>query len=210
MLNKVLLTTTLVLGFAASAGAVQVSIGGCVNGSVIGYGATTCVANATVYDFNSSSALPANFTGSGVVKAGTTSLWATPASDTSSYLAVASTTPVGSETITLGAVDNYFGLLWGSIDTYNSVQFLLNGNVVATVGGSSVLASGTPSGNQFDPGSNEYVNFTVAGGFNEVKLNTTSYNFEVDNLAFANVPEPGMFGLFGVGLVALFVRRRVR
>ena len=84
----------------------------------------------------------------------------------------------------------------------------LNGTLVGTVNGADVIAAGTNFGNQQAVGSNEYVNMTFASGFNEIKLVTTNYNFEVDNLAVAQVPEPGALGLLGVGFLSLFVRRR--
>ncbi len=207
MLRKFVLGALVFAASIGSAHAVQLSIGGCVGPSA-GYGQTTCVAGASVIDFNSSTSLPANFTGSGSVFSGTTGTWATPAGDTSNYLAVSTSQAVGSEDIKLNSVDNYFGMLWGSVDNYNHVYAYLNGALVGTVDGADVIASGTNFGNQQAAGSNEYVNMTFASGFNEIKLVTTSYNFEVDNLAVAQVPEPGMLGLFGVGVLSLMVRRR--
>ena len=206
MLRKIAIASLVSMASIGSAHAVSVVTGGCA-GPGTGYGETTCVAGATVVDFNGGTA-PANFSGSGSIQSGTTGTWATPAGDTSDYLAVTTLTSAGTETITLGSVNNYFGMLWGSIDNYNEVEAYLNGSLVGVVTGAQVLAPGANFGNQQAAGSNEYVNMTFAGGYNEIKLVTTSYNFEVDNLAFANVPEPGSFALLGLGIMALVVRRR--
>ena len=207
MLRKIALATIVSVASMSSAHAVQVSIGGCAGPSA-GYGATTCVGGASVVDFNGGTSVPANFSGSGSVFSGTTGTWATPAGDTSNYLAVATAQSSGTEDIQLNSVNNYFGMLWGSVDDYNHVYAYLNGTLVGTVNGADVIAAGTNFGNQQAVGSNEYVNMTFASGFNEIKLVTTNYNFEVDNLAVAQVPEPGALGLLGVGFLSLFVRRR--
>ena len=39
--------------------------------------------------------------------------------DTTTYL----TTGIGSVTLTLPGPEKYFGLLWGSVDTYNTLSF---------------------------------------------------------------------------------------
>jgi len=205
MLRKIAFAT-LVSVASLSANAGQVTIGGCA-GPTAGYGSTTCVAGATVVDFNGGSA-PANFSGTGSVFSGTTGAWAEPAGDASDYLAVTTYNPSGVEDIRLSSVNNYFGMLWGSVDNYNSVEALLNGNVVGVVNGADVIAAGTNFGNQQASGSNEYVNMTFGTGYNEIKLITGNYNFEVDNLAFANVPEPGSFALLGLGVAGLIARRR--
>jgi len=207
MLRKIALATLVSVASFSSAHAVQITIGGCA-GPVAGYGQTTCVGGASVADFNGGTAVPANFSGSGAVVAGTAGAWATPAGDTSNYLAVATTQSSGAEDILLNAIDNYFGMLWGSVDNYNHVYAYLNGALVGTVNGADVIAAGTSFGNRQAAGSNEYVNMSFGSGFNEIKLVTTNYNFEVDNLAFAQVPEPGSMGLLGVGLLSLLMRRR--
>ncbi len=208
MIRQAIFSTLMAVAAADLAGASQISIGGCA-GPTAGYGATTCVAGATTVDFNTAT-VPSNFSGTGAVFSGTTRTWATPAGDTSPYLAV-STTAAGVEDLKLPGIGNYLGLLWGSIDDYNYIELYLNHVKVDTIDGASVRAVGTPRGNQFLPGSNEYVNIMRAGGFDEVKLITTQYNFEVDNIAYAQVPEPGAVGLLAMGMLGVFaVRRRHR
>lgn len=206
MLPKIATTSLLIIASIASAHAAQVTIGGCA-GPTSGYGQTTCVAGATVDDFNGGT-LPAGYTGSGTVESGSTGQWATPAGDTSGYLAVATNSPSGVEDIRFGGSYNYVGLLWGSIDTYNELDAYSNGVEVASITGSQVIAASSLFGNQQAAGSNEYVNILFGTGVDEIKLTTGNYNFEVDNVAHANVPEPASFGLLGLGIAGLMVRRR--
>ena len=112
------------------------------------------------------------------------------------------------ETITFNANQSYFGMLWGSIDSYNTVDFYENGTLVDAVTGQELVA-GTGAQNYPNPGS--FVDFVAnssADDFNEIVLSDSNGNccFETDNYAVLGavpVPEPGTLALFGMALLAL-------
>lgn len=113
---------------------------------------------------------------------------------------------------------NYFGLYYGSIDTFNDVVFYdADGNILQTVTGTALIQQfNGVSGNQQADSSNIYVNlfFTPAEEFTSFSFRTSSQAFEVDNLVVGyqvsqEVPEPASLALFGLGLAgAGFARRR--
>jgi MYXO-CTERM domain-containing protein len=195
-----------------AAHAANIEIGGCDGGAS---GLTTCQVGATVIDFDAG--MPANFStysGSGgqVVTGSLANQYATPANDTTPFLAVPSSTSVGAVDAYFGGTYNYFGIYWGSIDDFNSLTFLNNGVSIGTFSGADVLANSALEGNQIAPGSNEYVNFFFGAQTYTTIIDTSSnYAFESDNWAVGNnAPEPLSAGLLGLGVLgaALAVRRR--
>jgi hypothetical protein len=117
--------------------------------------------------------------------------------DTTTYLS----TGIGTITLTLPGPEKYFGLLWGSVDAYNTLELFNGATLVGTVTGTDVTANA--NGNQGASGT-FYVNLTDDLAFNTVKLISTQYAFEIDNVAYntAAVPEPGAIAIFGAGLLA--------
>lgn len=110
---------------------------------------------------------------------------------------------------------DYFGVYYGSIDTFNDMSFLdKNGNVHAITGLDLLAALNGTSGNQTANSSNIYVNieFAPAEQFTSISFKTSNYAFEIDNLAVRvasnTVPEPGSIALLGLGLGALVLSRR--
>ena len=144
--------------------------------------------------------------------------YAAPAGDKSNYLTISpvgSNVPgsTGSVTINFAQALDYFGLHWGSVDTYNSIAFFNGNTLLQTFTGSDV--STPPTGNQTIPQDNVFVNFFAGPGetFDKIVLSSTGVAFETDNHSYrlASVPEPTTtLGLlaFGVMSAGSFVKRK--
>src|ERR1700722_14889653 len=179
-------------------------------------------AAATLLTFDSlpAGALPSyafaggTLTGNGGIESGTTGTYAAPAGDGTPYLTVSLNAAGGSTVLHLTDPENYFGLLWGSMDSYNSIVFLMNGVTVAQYSGTAIasLTGLDADGDQGAAASNRYVNFNFGGTFfDEVDLVTTNYAFEVDDLAFGDpIPEPATLALFLTALGGICLLRRKR
>jgi hypothetical protein len=175
-------------------------------------GMTTQVVGATVYTFDNG-LKPTGYSGAGsVLSTSIPGQAAAPAGDPTPYLSVAYPARVGTETFQAapGASYNYFGLYWGSMDDYNSLQFFSGDTLIASLTGLDVILNASLLGNQIHAGSNRYVNFVFDTSFDRVVFGTTQYAFESDNHAYANVPEPSTVGIMGFGLLALAYAQRRR
>lgn len=122
------------------------------------------------------------------------------------------TTGTGTVTIDFGGPQAYVGLLWGSVDDYNSLDFYDGATYVGTITGSQVKAS--PNGDQGVNGT-LYVNITSTDAFTKIVARSTSNAFEFDNVSYnvtAPVPEPStvVIGLVGGSLLGLYGLRRKR
>jgi len=189
----------------------------------------------TTINFNGSTTLPSGVTvgatGGKIVSGSVANKYASPPGDTSNYLTVGSSPTPATESATfdLGGPKGYFGLFVGSLDTYNSIQFLL-GDVPKTILNGvlkGVLTSVSKAEGVFtgtdvqtvtgitangDQAVGVYYNFFADNNsdlFDKVVLRSTQAAFEVDNIAFRQaIPTPALLpGLIGMG-VAAFRKRK--
>ena len=127
------------------------------------------------------------------------------------------TTGIGEVTLQLAESHQYFGLLWGSVDDYNSLSFYSGTTLLFSINGHDVDT--LANGNQGADGT-LYVNINSDTPFDRVIASSTSYGFEFDNVALSVnsiglpeigvVPEPGTLALLGLGLLAGVVARHRR
>ena len=175
---------------------------------------------ATTETFDNSS-LAWSWLGNYKVVSGSTSINSAPAAngvkESTNYATVPGNSSSGSATITIapeGTYYTYFGLWWGSIDSYNTITFFKDGVETQSFTGSDVVGylygTKTANGDQLSSYTNMYVNFLDLQDFNSIRMTSTSYAFEADNLAAGNpVPIPAAYWLFGSGLIGLIgIRRR--
>ena len=118
-------------------------------------------------------------------------------------------------TLTFTGLQHYFGLLWGSVDDYNTLSFYNGATLVGSITGNQVTPTATG-----DQGINGtfYVNINSTLGFNKVVATSSQYAFEFDNIAYSQnqfqIPEPGTMIIWsafaGLGLVAARRRRVIQ
>lgn len=198
---------TLVVG-AGAASAVSISIGGT---SVAGEGYKSSVVGATTIDFNSGVAPTSGMVSySGVtnhiVQGSKSSNYATPAGDTTKYLTLSQSGAkvagsTGSLTLNFAKALDYFGLYWGSVDTYNFLDIFKGNTLLRTISGTDV--SSTAKGSWTGASDNVFVNLNADAGqsFDRVVMRSNGIAFETDNHAYRQaVPEPFTVGGSLLGL----------
>ena len=179
-------------GNAASAGiTVTANIGGAPTGAILdnlnalplgGSGGT------------SATGIAVTFTGDGQAVTGQTGQYAPPylsglngtgfgnapipGQDNSVYL----TSGIGSTTLNFGSNMHYVGLLWGSVDAYNTLSLYSLGNLVGTI-----IESDFANNVNGDQGTNGtyYVNIGTTFAFDTLVASSTHYAFELDNIAYS-------------------------
>src|SRR5262249_1751093 len=106
-------------------------------------------------------------------------------------------------------VHDVFGLYWGSVDSYNTIELFDGTNTFSFTG--TDLFGLCADGNQTVGCSNQYVTF-LGIPYISVTLLSSNYAFESDNHLVGDLPEPAQAGVLLVALLGLgafaFVRRR--
>jgi hypothetical protein len=161
---------------------------------------------------------PTNLTGGTLygsktyIRNGTTSNYAAPwlsspapngAVDQTNYMSVQ---VGGVATFALSTAAHYFGFLWGSVDKYNVIKFLGDGDqLLATFTGADL-----PQSNGVRSlGGTFYANFTTSALIKKVVLSSSTNAFEIDDVRVSAVPVPAALPMFGAALITLgFVARR--
>ena len=230
-MKKLLLTSSLAValttGLFANNIVPSASIGGAATGSnLFNFDALSLGSGSQIAWGTGGSSIAVHITGpdSGVVNGAVTNTYAAPylsggnglgfgspnqpnGANTTNYLS----TGTGSITLDFGTSQSYLGLLWGSVDDYNTIEFFNGLNSVGSFTGVDVLA--LPNGNRGINGS-VYVNFNdLDGAFTSVVLTSSTNAFEIDNVAInsVGVPDSGAtVTLLGLALVALAAVRRKR
>jgi len=164
----------------------------------------------TVADFTNPLAPGVSNTTTGTVFTGSGSVggqYAAPAGTVGNYQAV-----LGGATSTFTFANGLskFSLYWGSVDDYNTLQFLRADNtVMGTFSGLNFPPSG---GNQPSNLTNRRITFgfTGAEAVKQVRFSSSQNAFEYDTLAAAGIPEPSTWAMMilGFGLIGGAVRRR--
>ena len=135
---------------------------------------------------------------------------------TSTYLTSGRRTeanPTVGVTVQFSGLQHYVGLLWGSVDLYNTLELYNGTTLVGTVTGADVNSVAT--GDQGVNGT-YYVNITNDLAFDRFVAHSSSYAFEFDNVAYhetpLTVPDGGTtLALLGLGLTGMgLLRRRIR
>ena len=223
-MKSLLLASALVLSLAATASADTFTLSAVTGGAATGsnklnfdsllLGSTTQSADSLVN---------VSFTGTGeVVQGALKNRYAEPfvsgsngtgfgsqgvGADTTHYL----TTGIGSVVLDFASNQTYLGLLWGSVDNYNTLAFYNGASLVGSFSGTDIWANA--NGDQGQQGT-FYVNFNnTSGSFNRVVASSTSYGFEFDNVAYNSdrlrVPDSAAtLTLLGLSLAALVALRR--
>lgn len=138
---------------------------------------------------------------------------AQPFGSTGNYWSIAPADGPGLLDLSAYGALNSISFIWGSIDTYNTLEVLDAANgVLAVFTGSD--ANNPANGNQTLPASNALVTLLLTGAevntATRLRLSSTQNAFEVDNFAINAVPEPGTWAMMLLGFagIGLSMRRK--
>lgn len=101
------------------------------------------------------------------------------------FLSVPNPEQNGSATFGLGSNYDYFGMFWGSVDTYNTISFYEGESLVGSFSGGDIGPL-IANGNQQSWQSNRFVNFFFSDGhsYDSVELTSDGFAFETDKPCF--------------------------
>jgi hypothetical protein len=121
--------------------------------------------------------------------------------DTTRYIS----TGMGQAKLTFPGAEKYLGMLWGSVDTFNKLEFVMGAVSVGIVTGANIFAAA--AGDQGINGT-YYANIVSSLSFDSVVASSSAYAFEFDNVAYNptdpnKVPEPFSIGLLGIGMLGV-------
>jgi PEP-CTERM motif-containing protein len=191
------------LGSAAGAAVSVTATPGC---------AVYCGPTPITYDFDTT--FPITL-GGGIVGPGTTpGSFAQPLGSTGQYFSVGPSTSTPAN-VTIGDNIASFSFIWGSVDTYNSLQLnTMAGSYLFTGTDIAALIPGFADGNQTSPTSNPIVTFFLTGD-DQIAVNFNMLSeinaFEIDNIAVNPVPEPATWAMMLLGFGAIgFTMRKAR
>ena len=164
-----------------------------------------------LFDFNS---VTPELSGQFSLVTGTVGGAATPALDTTQYVAVPTLgLPSGTASLDLTGLPRQlksFSFYWGSIDTYNSIALVGPGGVVfQTIAGGMLPPA---NGDQGAAATNRRVFVSLGAGetLNSINFNSSNIAFEFDDFAGSYVPEPQSWAMLvlGFGMIGAVTRRR--
>lgn len=225
-MNKLLLVPALALGFAASTFAAPIAITSVIGGAPTGTTLVNFDEFALDNTTQSSGGVTVSFDGSAKAVSGSVEdEYAAPflsgnnglgfgpggsdqadGPDATTYLSAGT----GSITFDFDVEQKYLGLLWGSVDAYNTLAFYDSmGNWIQSFTGAAVTAFA--NGDQGASGTFR-VSFNSDVFFKTVVATSSTNSFEIDNLAYSaqnQVPDAGAtVVLLGLGLVGIACFRR--
>lgn len=144
------------------------------------------VSQATVSFGSDANAGTISFTGASGIYMGnvagvTAAPWTGTAREAGNYFAAQ---PNGGISINYTQQQQYFGVMWGSVDNYNTLSFYNNGALVEQLPGKAI--TGNANGNQAGLGTYFVnMNFTNGTGFDRVVATSTSPAFEFNMIAYS-------------------------
>jgi hypothetical protein len=163
--------------------------------------------------YNFDSGRPAAVTGGSIATGSIGGQNAQPYGSTGGYWSVGPTdgTPGVLSLADFGAVGS-ISFIWGSVDSYNTLELLGAANqVLYTFNGSNVF--NPANGDQGNPATNPLVTLFFSGAdqtaVRSLRLSSTQNAFETDNFRINAVPEPSTWALMllGFGAVGFSMRR---